>query len=79
MFVCVFVCVCAVGVSHEELCALAESKFSNLPPIPIPLPKMSPCRYTGSEMRARDDDMPYAHIAMAVEVCSRTREISKVF
>ena len=61
MFVC-------AGVNHEELCSLAESKFTRLPATPNPVPTLSPCRYTGSDMRARDDDMPFAHVAFAVEV-----------
>jgi hypothetical protein len=32
----------------------------------IPDEKLS-CRYTGSEIRVRDDSMPLAHIAIAVE------------
>lgn len=30
-------------------------------------PTLAPCRYTGSDIRVRDDDMPFAHIAIAVE------------
>ena len=29
-------------------------------------------RYTGSDVRVRDDDMPFAHIAFAVEGCGWT-------
>ena len=28
---------------------------------------LQPCRYTGSEIRVRDDSIPLAHIAIAVE------------
>lgn len=58
----------ATGVNHEELCRLAEQNFKSLPSVPAQLPELKPCRYTGAEMRARNDDMPFAHIAMAVEV-----------
>ncbi len=56
------------GVSHNDLVQLAEKKFSGLPSSPNALPTLAPCRYTGSEMRVRDDTMPFAHIAFAVEV-----------
>ena len=58
---------CISGVSHDQLVQLAEKNFSNLPTT-YDLPDLEPCRYTGSLMTVRDDDMPYAHIAMAVEV-----------
>ena len=29
----------------------------------------APCRYTGSEIKVREDSLPLAHIAMAVEGC----------
>ena len=32
----------------------------------------APCRYTGSDVRVRDDDMPFCHIALAVEGCGWT-------
>ena len=56
------------GVDHNELVKLAEKHFSSLPSSPSTLPALTPCRYTGCEMRVRDDDMPFAHIVMAVEV-----------
>lgn len=31
------------------------------------IPKLTQCRFTGSEVRVRDDTLPLAHIAMAVE------------
>merc|ERR1712154_85816 len=30
------------------------------------------CRYTGSDVRVRDDTMPLAHVAIAVEGCGWT-------
>lgn len=56
------------GVDHDELVKLAERHFSSFPSSPDSLPSLSACRYTGSDMRVRNDDMPFAHIALAVEV-----------
>ncbi|KAM9859548.1 cytochrome b-c1 complex subunit 1, mitochondrial [Aulostomus maculatus] len=59
----------AGGVNHEELVGLAKSHFSSVSfeyegdAIPV----LSPCRFTGSEVRLRDDWLPLAHIAIAVE------------
>ncbi|XP_077181544.1 cytochrome b-c1 complex subunit 1, mitochondrial [Paroedura picta] len=59
----------AGGVSHKELVDLAEQHFGKVPyqykddMIPI-LPR---CRFTGSEIRVRDDALPLAHVAVAVE------------
>uniref|UniRef100_A0A4W3J4L8 Mitochondrial-processing peptidase subunit beta n=1 Tax=Callorhinchus milii TaxID=7868 RepID=A0A4W3J4L8_CALMI len=59
----------AGGVEHEELTDLAKHHFGNLsstydgdttPVLPV-------CRFTGSEIRVRDDKMPLAHIAVAIE------------
>lgn len=59
------------GVEHEQLVKAAEKHFATLPvsPNPIPLggqahPKT---RFVGSEVRIRDDSMPTAHVAIAVE------------
>nr|CAD7264206.1 unnamed protein product [Timema shepardi] len=59
----------AGGVNHEELVKLAGQHFGCLSTsyeqeIPSLL---SPCRFTGSEIRVRDDSMPLAHVAVAVE------------
>jgi processing peptidase subunit beta len=56
----------AGGVDHDELVKLAEKQFSSIPST-TDLPKATPCRFTGSEMRQRDDSMPFAHVALAVE------------
>ncbi|KAH9364272.1 hypothetical protein HPB48_007001 [Haemaphysalis longicornis] len=61
----------AGGVKHDELVKLAQQHFGSVktnyetqvPPVDLP------CRFTGSEVRVRDDDMPYAHVAIAVESC----------
>uniref|UniRef100_A0A8C9ZRJ9 Mitochondrial-processing peptidase subunit beta n=1 Tax=Sander lucioperca TaxID=283035 RepID=A0A8C9ZRJ9_SANLU len=62
----------AGGVNHEELVGLAKSHFSGVSfeyegdAVPV----LSPCRFTGSEIRMRDDALPLAHIAVAVEGAS---------
>ena len=62
----------AGGVPHEELIRLTQKHFgkvghkyteSEIPSLPYP------CRFTGSEIRVRDDALPLAHVAMAVEGC----------
>lgn len=61
----------AGGVDHDELVKLAEKHFSSLPvsPNPIPLGRLAHPRsgFVGSEVRIRDDEIPCAHIAIAVE------------
>lgn len=59
----------AGGVSHDELVDLARQHLSAIPfqykedAVPVLLP----CRFTGSEIRVRDDALPLAHVAIAVE------------
>ncbi|XP_062853042.1 cytochrome b-c1 complex subunit 1, mitochondrial [Trichomycterus rosablanca] len=59
----------AGGVNHDELVGLAKQHLSGVSfeyqddAVPV----LSPCRFTGSEIRMRDDAMPLAHIAIAVE------------
>ncbi|KIP04244.1 hypothetical protein PHLGIDRAFT_129642 [Phlebiopsis gigantea 11061_1 CR5-6] len=59
------------GVDHAELVKLAEQHFSTLPvssnPIPLGRLAHSKTTFTGSEVRIRDDTLPTAHIAVAVE------------
>jgi processing peptidase subunit beta len=59
------------GVEHAELVKLAEKHFSSLPvsPNPIPLGRLAHPKtsFVGSEVRIRDDDIPTANIAIAVE------------
>jgi processing peptidase subunit beta len=61
----------AGGVDHAELVKLAEKHFSSLPvsPNPIPLGRLAHPKtsFVGSEVRIRDDDIPTANIAIAVE------------
>jgi len=40
--------------------------------IPNEIPLDQHCRYTGSDVRVRDDSMPLAHVAIAVEGCGWT-------
>lgn len=57
----------AGGVDHAQLVELAEKHFSKLKGDYNGVPVQPKCRFTGGEMRVRDDDMPLAYIAMAVE------------
>jgi len=59
----------AGGVNHEELVSLAKTHLGAVSADyeDQPVPVLSPCRFTGSEVRVRDDDMPFAHVAIAVE------------
>ncbi|KAJ0037048.1 hypothetical protein NL108_016426, partial [Boleophthalmus pectinirostris] len=58
----------AGGVSHGELIDLAKYHFGKLPGRYVgEAPALPPCHFTGSEIRVRDDKMPLAHIALAVE------------
>merc|ERR1712071_728409 len=51
------------GVQHEQMVKLANAHLGSLPNVysegqpPVP----DRCRFTGSEIRVRDDDMPFAH------------------
>merc|ERR1719309_785121 len=63
----------AGGVNHADLCSLAEKHFSKIGTLyPAEIPLDLNCRYTGSDVRVRDDDMPLAHVAIAVEGCGWT-------
>merc|ERR1712223_303283 len=58
----------AGGVNHDDLCQLATKHFGKITDkydaeVPLDLQ----CRYTGSDVRVRDDGMPFAHVAIAVE------------
>lgn len=58
----------AGGVDHQRLKDLAEKYFGKLDiGYETDLPVQYPTRYTGSDLREREDDMPLAHIAIAVE------------
>ncbi|VVC91162.1 unnamed protein product [Leptidea sinapis] len=57
----------AGGVEHNKLVDLASKHLGGLKNTALDVPEITPCRYTGSEIRVRDDSMPLAHIAIAVE------------
>lgn len=55
----------AGGVQHSDLVGMADKylgKLSN-----GDMPNLSPCHFTGSEYRVRDDSLQLAHFAIAVE------------
>lgn len=60
----------AGGVDHQQLVDLGHKYFSKVPSTyeNVEIPDLiGPCRFTGSEIRVRDDAMPLAHVAIAVE------------
>uniref|UniRef100_A0A287AJH5 Ubiquinol-cytochrome c reductase core protein 1 n=1 Tax=Sus scrofa TaxID=9823 RepID=A0A287AJH5_PIG len=59
----------AGGVEHRQLLDLAQKHFSSLSGTYVEdaVPAFTPCRFTGSEIRHRDDALPLAHVAIAVE------------
>jgi len=61
----------AGAVDHQELVKLAEKHFGSLPVSanPIPLGRLAHPKtsFVGSEVRIRNDELPTAHIAIAVE------------
>jgi len=60
----------AGGVEHDKLVDLAQQYFGGLSATYTgEIPVLPQARFTGSEIRCRDDAMPLAHIAIAVEGC----------
>ncbi|CAG5117691.1 unnamed protein product [Candidula unifasciata] len=60
----------AGGVNHDELVRLAEQHFGRIGAgYEGEVPILQQARFTGSELRVRDDFMPLAHVAVAVEGC----------
>ncbi|XP_053151857.1 cytochrome b-c1 complex subunit 1, mitochondrial isoform X2 [Hemicordylus capensis] len=59
----------AGGVDHKELVDLAKQHFGSVPHEykQDAVPLLSHCRFTGSEIQVRDDALPLAHVAIAVE------------
>lgn len=59
----------AGGVDHNELVKLANEHFGNIKATydSSQVPELKSCRFTGSDIRVRDDSMPLAHVAIAVE------------
>ncbi|KAJ6639891.1 Mitochondrial-processing peptidase subunit beta [Pseudolycoriella hygida] len=65
----------AGGVNHNELVQLAQKEFGKLDnTFDGQVPTLDPCRFTGSEIRVRDDSLPLAHVAIAVEGCGWTNQ-----
>lgn len=63
----------AGGVKHNDLVKIAEKELGKLQPtFDSQGARVTPCRFTGSEVRVRDDSLPLAHIAIAVEGCGWT-------
>ncbi|XP_022906428.1 mitochondrial-processing peptidase subunit beta [Onthophagus taurus] len=58
----------AGGVKHNELVNMVKENFGKINnEYKGEVPCLTPCRFTGSEVRVRDDSLPLAHIALAVE------------
>jgi len=58
----------AGGLEHDKLVQLGEQYFGKIgTTYPAEIPLVTKCRYTGSEIRSRDDSMPLAHIAIAIQ------------
>jgi len=58
----------AGGVDQQQLVELAEKNFTKFDgKYTGEIPTLPSARFTGSEMRLRDDGMPLAHVAIAVE------------
>ncbi|XP_056001359.1 mitochondrial-processing peptidase subunit beta-like [Ostrea edulis] len=69
-----FVLAGAGGIDHQQMKDLGEKYFGNLgkteeSSLQKDLSFMEPCRFTGGDVRVRDDFMPLCHVAMAVETC----------
>ena len=56
----------AGGTNHSELVKLSTQLLNKLPGGEAG-GVLTPCRFTGSDIRVRDDSMPLAHVAIAVE------------
>ncbi|XP_034838393.1 mitochondrial-processing peptidase subunit beta [Maniola hyperantus] len=56
----------AGGIEHSKLVDLAGKNLGGLKNTATDV-ELLPCRYTGSDIRVRDDSMPLAHVAIAVE------------
>jgi len=58
----------AGGVNHDELVKYAEQHFGGLSSDNnTEVQSLKPCRFTGSEIKVRDDDYRLAHVAISVE------------
>merc|ERR1712128_418922 len=58
------------GINHDALCELATKHFGKITDkYDAEVPLDMAMRYTGADVRCRDDSMPLAHVAVAVEGC----------
>lgn len=58
----------AGGTSHNQLAELVDKHFAKVDNTIDGAPvEWTPCRYTGAEVRWRQDDLPYAHFAIGVQ------------
>lgn len=57
----------AGDVSHNQMVKFTESRFGPMVGDPNCESDEGPCRFTGSQVIYRDDSMPFAHVAIAVE------------
>lgn len=55
------------NVTHDKIMSAVEPRFGALTPQPCCEPEPGPNRYSGSSVVYRDDSMPFAHVAVAVE------------
>ncbi|XP_078340275.1 mitochondrial-processing peptidase subunit beta-like [Crassostrea virginica] len=64
----------AGGIDHQQMKDLGEKYFGNLgktddTSLFKDVSIKEPCRFTGGDVRVRDDLMPLCHVALAVETC----------
>nr|KAF6476791.1 ubiquinol-cytochrome c reductase core protein 1 [Rousettus aegyptiacus] len=59
----------SAGVEHRQLVDLAQKHFGSVSGAYTEdtVPSLAPCRFTGSQIGHRDDALPLAHVAVAVE------------
>jgi processing peptidase subunit beta len=63
----------AGGVNHDQLVEIAEKNFGSLS-AEHKATEVGRTAFTGSEIRSRDDDREFAHVAIAVEGCGLTHK-----
>lgn len=57
----------AGGLAHRDFVELVDRQFGGYQPNPCVIRCVYPTRYTGSEMLFRNDNLSFAHVAIAVE------------
>lgn len=62
----------AGGITHNDLVGMADEYLGKL--VNGDMPDLTKCEFTGSEIRVRDDSLPLAHFAMAVEASGWTNQ-----